>query len=127
MLVETVLPWVASLGDADPIGYRTFQTFGISESGLDEVIAAIAVAPLSASVIQMLTEFFGMQYVDFHREQARSRQEALVLQHISGPLTEWLTQWPTTGGSQYQTLQQILKRFPQSLQQLEAAVESACK
>jgi nicotinamide-nucleotide amidase len=41
MLVETVLPWVATLGGADPIGYRTFQTFGISESGLDEVIAAI--------------------------------------------------------------------------------------
>jgi hypothetical protein len=91
------------------------------------VIAAVVMAPLSASVIQMLTEFFGMQYVDLHREQARSRQEALVLQHISGPLTDWLTKWPTTGGSQYERLQQILKRFPQSLQQLEAAVETSCK
>ncbi|MBI3823812.1 MAG: 50S ribosome-binding GTPase, partial [Planctomycetes bacterium] len=31
------------------------------------VIASLVMAPLSASVIQMLTEFFGMQYVDFHR------------------------------------------------------------
>ncbi|HEY2389120.1 MAG TPA: competence/damage-inducible protein A [Candidatus Binatia bacterium] len=41
MLVETVLPWIATLGGADAIGHRTFQTFGISESGLDEVIATI--------------------------------------------------------------------------------------
>jgi nicotinamide-nucleotide amidase len=42
MLVETVLPWVASLAGDEAVGHRTFQTFGISESGLDEVIAGIA-------------------------------------------------------------------------------------
>jgi nicotinamide-nucleotide amidase len=41
MLVESVLPWVATLAGDEPIGCRTFQTFGISESGLDEVIATI--------------------------------------------------------------------------------------
>lgn len=41
MLVDSVLPWVATLAGDEPIGYRTFQTFGISESGLDEVIATI--------------------------------------------------------------------------------------
>jgi nicotinamide-nucleotide amidase len=41
MLTETVLPWVASLAGDERVGHRTFQTFGISESGLDEVIAAI--------------------------------------------------------------------------------------
>ncbi len=91
------------------------------------VIASLVMAPLSASVIQMLTEFFGMQYVDFHRELARQRQEALVGQHLSTPLTDWLTHWPTTGGSAYERLQLILKRFPQNLQSLEAAVEAAIK
>jgi hypothetical protein len=91
------------------------------------VIASLVLAPLSASVIQMLTEFFGKQYVDFHREQTRARQEALVAQHISNPLTEWLTHWPTTGGSTYERLQLILRRFPQNLQQLQAAVEGAIK
>jgi nicotinamide-nucleotide amidase len=41
MLVDSVLPWVATLTGDEPIAYRTFQTFGISESGLDEVIATI--------------------------------------------------------------------------------------
>jgi energy-coupling factor transporter ATP-binding protein EcfA2 len=89
------------------------------------VIAALVMAPLSASVIQMLTEFFGKQYVDFHREQTRARQQALVAQHVSDPLTEWLIHWPTTGGSAYERLQLVLRRFPQNLQQLEAAVQTA--
>jgi hypothetical protein len=91
------------------------------------IIAAVVMAPLSASVIQMLTEFFGMQYVDFHREAARQRQEALVSQHVSNPLAEWLTHWPTTGGSAYERLQVVLTRFPQNLVQLEAAVDAACR
>jgi nicotinamide-nucleotide amidase len=41
MLTDTVLPWVRELAGGTPIGHRTFQTFGISESGLDEVIAEI--------------------------------------------------------------------------------------
>ncbi len=41
MLTETVLPWLAELSGAARVGHRTFQTFGISESGLDEVIAEI--------------------------------------------------------------------------------------
>jgi hypothetical protein len=100
------------------------STGGLS---LPFVVATLVMAPLSASVIQMLSEFFGKQYVDYHREQTRMRQEALVAQHISEPLTTWLTQWPTTGGSAYERLQLILQRFPQNLQQLEAAVEAAIK
>ena len=95
--------------------------------GVGPAIAAVAMAPLSASVIQMLTEFFGKQYVEFHREQTRARQQALVMQYISQPLTEWLTRWPTTGGSAYERLQLVLKRFPENLQQLEAAVAAANK
>jgi nicotinamide-nucleotide amidase len=41
MLTDTVLPWVREIAGGAPVGHRTFQTFGISESGLDEVIAAI--------------------------------------------------------------------------------------
>jgi hypothetical protein len=85
------------------------------------VIAALVVAPLSASVVQMLVEFFGKQYVDFHREQTRERQQALVSQQLSQPLADWLTLWPTTGGSTYERLQQILQRFPENLKQLTAA------
>ena len=82
---------------------------------------------LTASVIQMLTEFFGKQYVDFHREQTRDRQQALVTQHVSAPLAEWLTQWPTTGGSAHERLQRILQRLPANLHQLDEAVAAASK
>ena len=41
MLTDTVLPWIAGLAGGTRVGYRTFQTFGISESGLDELVATI--------------------------------------------------------------------------------------
>jgi energy-coupling factor transporter ATP-binding protein EcfA2 len=86
------------------------------------VVASLVAAPLSASVVQMLVDFFGKQYVDIHREQTRDRQQALVSEHISIPLAQWLTEWPTTGGSQYERLQTILKRFPENMRNLETAI-----
>jgi len=41
MLTDTVVPWLGNLIGAAQVGHRTFQTFGISESGLDEIIAGI--------------------------------------------------------------------------------------
>jgi len=41
MLTDTVVPWLAQLTGAARVGHRTFQTFGISESGLDELIAGV--------------------------------------------------------------------------------------
>jgi nicotinamide-nucleotide amidase len=41
MLTDTVLPWLGELTGAARVGHRTFQTFGISESGLDEIVAGI--------------------------------------------------------------------------------------
>jgi hypothetical protein len=108
--------------------------FGLEVAGIIAATATVAIhgglaffllIPLSTSVIQMLTDFFGKQYVDFHREQTRSRQQALVTQQISAPMLDWLTQWPTTGGSAYERLQLILKRFPENLKQMEAAVSAA--
>lgn len=42
MMEETVLPWLREMrGGGDVFLTRTFQTFGISESGLDELVAGI--------------------------------------------------------------------------------------
>ena len=76
--------------------------------------------PLAASITHQLVELLGKQYVDTQREQARNRQQALVAQYISGPLAEWLTQWPATGGSAFERLQLALRRIPRRVQQLEA-------
>jgi hypothetical protein len=58
---------------------------------------------------------------------ARQRQAALMAQYISGPMAEWLTQWPATGGSEFERLQLAFRRIPPAVQQLEAAVEQALK
>lgn len=42
MMEETVLPWLRGLrGGGDIFLSRTFQTFGVSESGLDELVAGV--------------------------------------------------------------------------------------
>jgi hypothetical protein len=60
--------------------------------------------------------------VDNQREQARGRQQALVTQYMSGPLAEWLAQWPATGGSAYERLQLALRRIPAAIHELNTAV-----
>lgn len=81
--------------------------------------------PLAAAVSQYLVEWLGKQYVDTQREAARNRQQALVAQYISGPLAEWLAQWPATGGSAYERLQTALQRIPTAVQELNTVVTEA--
>ena len=80
--------------------------------------------PLAASVTHQLVELLGWQVVDTQREQTRNRQQALLKQQLSGPLAEWLTQWPATGGSSFERLQQALGRIPEAVQQLDFRVRS---
>lgn len=83
----------------------------------------LILVPLAASVTQQLVEILGKQYVDNQREQARLRQAALLTQHVSAPLAEWLTRWPATGGSAYERLQLALQRMPQAVQELYQRVQ----
>ncbi len=82
----------------------------------------LVLVPLAASITQQLVELLGMQYVDSQRERARLRQQSLVTQYISGPLGEWLAQWPASGGSAYERLNLALRRIPVCLRQLGTAV-----
>jgi hypothetical protein len=81
--------------------------------------------PLAASVTHHLVELLGKQYVDNQREEARNRQMAMMHQHVSAPLADWLTQWPTSGGSAYERLQLALRRIPQGLHELNTALALA--
>jgi hypothetical protein len=78
--------------------------------------------PLSASVAHQLVEWLGAAYVDTQREQARDRQQALVVEHLAEPLSEWLARWPATGGTAYERIQLALARVPTAIRQLDAAV-----
>jgi hypothetical protein len=94
-------------------------TAGVAHWGLDFLLV-----PLAASVTQQLVELLGKQYVDNQRELARQRQQALMARDISGPLADWLTEWPVTGGSAYERLQLALRRLPESIRQLHDIVNA---
>jgi hypothetical protein len=87
----------------------------------------VVLVPLAASVTHQLVESLGTTYVESQREQARQRQQAMVSQYLSGPMAEWLAQWPATGGSTYERLYLALKRLPPALGQLNDAVTEAMK
>jgi hypothetical protein len=83
---------------------------------------SLLAAPLAASATHQAVEVLGAQYVDAKREQTRSQQEALMKEHLSGPLAEWLAAWPVSGGSTYERLQRALRRVPETIHQVEQAV-----
>jgi hypothetical protein len=85
----------------------------------------LILVPLAASLTHQLVEVFGKQYVDTQRELARQRQGALLKQRLSGPLAEYLTRWPATGGSAFERLQLALQRVPGAIGQLASAVQTA--
>jgi hypothetical protein len=94
-----------------------FATGGV---GLHDII----LVPLAAWISNLLVELLGKQYVDNQRELARQRQQMLMAQYISGPMAEWLTQWPATGGSSFERLQLALRRIPQAIDELAVAVQA---
>jgi energy-coupling factor transporter ATP-binding protein EcfA2 len=83
--------------------------------------------PLVASLTHQLVELLGRSVVDAQREQTRQRQQAIMKQHLSDPLGEWLAQWPATGGSSFERLQLALRRIPESIAQLDARVQTAMR
>ncbi len=118
--------------ERNPVALNTLRgtKFAMEIAAIGAAIAAGGISvmdfvwvPLAASVTQQLVELLGQQYVENQREQTRARQQALVTQYISGPLAQWLMAWPSTGGSEYERLQQALKRVPAAVQSLNDAVQ----
>lgn len=81
----------------------------------------IAAVPIVASLSQELIEFFGKQYVDHQREKTRARQKELFRLTMAEPLSRWLINWPTTGGTTMERLQLALKRIPENIRILSQA------
>jgi hypothetical protein len=106
--------------------------FGLDLAGIVAFVVAgginwhdVILVPLAASMTHQLIEWLGKGYVDSQREAARNRQQGLETKHISGPLAEWLAQWPATGGSAYERLNLALRRIPSDIRQLNEAVTTA--
>ena len=79
---------------------------------------------LGLAISKQLVELMGKSYVDTQRELTRQRQGVLMCQYISAPLSEWLAQWPATGGSAFERLQLALRRIPENVRQLQLAIEA---
>jgi hypothetical protein len=88
-------------------------------------ILDVILVPIVASVTHQLVEMLGKQVVDAQREQTRVRQQQLLHQLLAAPLAEWLSQWPSTGGSEFERLQLALRRIPISISQMDARIRQS--
>jgi hypothetical protein len=83
----------------------------------------LVLVPLAAGISHQLVEWLGAGYVEVQKEKARTRQQELVARHVADPLATWLTQWPATGGTEFERLQLALNRIPPSLDRLVEALQ----
>ncbi len=81
--------------------------------------------PVFASGEHQAVELVVWQYVEQKRSVTRRRKEMLVNQAIAAPIGEWLTQWPSTGGSAYERLQVTLRRVPELIRTLGEEAEKS--
>jgi hypothetical protein len=123
--------------EKNPVLLNTLRTtkFGLEAGIIGATVASaglltlwsVPMAMIAASATQFLVELFGKGYVDSQRELTRRRQQELLTRVLSGPMTEWLIQWPATGGSEFERLQQVLRRIPANIQNLDARVRAALR
>jgi len=78
--------------------------------------------PLGVSATHQLAELIVRGAAEAARGRVRQQREALVSASLSGPLAAWLDDWPATGGTSFEKLQQVLQRSPALIRQLDEAV-----
>lgn len=85
---------------------------------------SLLLIPLGVSTSHQMTEWCVGVAVEQARERVRRRREELICQNLSGPLAEWLAEWPAHSGSALDKLQQVLHRVPEVIRQLEDRVRT---
>jgi hypothetical protein len=75
--------------------------------------------PLGVSFTQQAVELLVRGGAEASRSRVRHQRESLVTQSLTAPLAAWLAEWPATGGSNFERLQQVLSRVPPMIHQLE--------
>lgn len=94
---------------------------GAASLGLFSALSIVLI-PLAASISQYLVDLLGENYVAMRREETRMRQQALFNEQLAQPLADWFIAWPTSGGSSYERLLTIVKRYPAHIEALEKVV-----
>ena len=78
--------------------------------------------PLGVSVTHQVAELMIRGTAEATRARVREKREELVSSSLADPLAAWLAEWPATGGSSFERLQQVLRRVPATIRQLEERV-----
>ncbi len=77
---------------------------------------------VAVSVTHQATELVIRGVVESARSRVRNQREALVSSALTSPLAAWLSLWPASSGSAIEKLQEVLRRVPETIRQLEARV-----
>jgi hypothetical protein len=84
----------------------------------------LVLVPLGVSATQQFAELATRGVAEGARQRIRSHREHLVAASLSAPLANWLTEWPSTGGTSLEKLQQVLRRVPELIGQMEERVRA---
>jgi len=76
--------------------------------------------PLGVAFSRQVVEFTAKRAVDVGRNRLKAQREQLFTEQLSGPLAEWLKEWPASGGSGIERLQLILRRVPEAIREIAA-------
>jgi hypothetical protein len=87
-------------------------------------IFQLLLIPVGVSITHQITELAVRTVVEHARTRVRNQREALVSSELTNPLATWMAEWPATGGSSIEKLQQVLQRVPETISQLEKRVEA---
>ena len=82
---------------------------------------------VAVSVTHQVCELLVRGVVESARMRIRNQREALVRSSLTSPLAAWLSEWPATGGSSIEKLQQVLRRVPETIRLLEERVAAKVK
>jgi hypothetical protein len=77
---------------------------------------------IGVSVTHQISELVVRGVVESARTRVRNQRESLVRSILTDPLAAWLSEWPATGGSAIEKLQQVLRRVPETIRVLEERV-----
>ena len=77
---------------------------------------------VAVSITHQATELVIRGVVEAARSRVRNQREALVASALTNPLAAWLSVWPAASGSAIEKLQDVLRRVPETIRQLEERV-----
>lgn len=78
----------------------------------------LLLAPLGVSASHQFTEMVVRGVAEGARTRVRTHREELMRDTLTEPLSKWLCEWPSTGGSSLEKLQTVLARVPQLIAQM---------